>query len=230
MKKLGISTMLLLIWSLCLAPAAFATNHTWADSSYDFKKVNMVAIKDLDTSQVDISSIMQKTANSTYQKMSSKLENAKVLTQEEALAKIEKLTNIPTSTADTANALTTVWQENIQSAAPFYVEATMTHYYIDSIYCPERVTYSTVRRTEICHDRNGRRWERVWYDTIPQYIPAHIEYTFRVGIYFKGYDAKTHKLVYEREDIRSRGTDDPTGMIERICKDFYRDLNKRIKK
>lgn len=59
------------------------------------------------------------------------------------------------------------------------------------------------------------------------YVPEVTYYTAYLEINYNVYDAKTHTLVFNSRDYRSRGdTFDTSGMLERSTKDFIKNIKK----
>ena len=95
---------------------------------------------------------------------------------------------------------------------------------------PERTVWEDKRKTRRIRDYEGNWIEETYYVTVPVTYPPYRVDTSDLIVNFEVYDAKTGKMVFGREDNRTRNdAQAQIGMFGRMCNSFFNDFNKKLK-
>ena len=204
MKK-TIAITLAVITSLMLTiSACFADPIDWKDSTYSFKGKNTVASYELDFNKVNI--------NSDVRKMNW----------------AEKY--IKESGKHHLNSFVVIEHDTVYNTSDLYVIAEVEKYNNYWQNYEAYTSWESQRREHTWKDNNGNFHTDYWYETVPVYHPARSVEYYDITIHYSVYDSKTNQKVFEREDSRSRDTDNPSGMFNRSFDNFFNTLNKLTKK
>ena len=200
-----IAITLAVITSLMLTiSACFADPIDWKDSTYSFKGKNTVAIYELDFNKVNI--------NSDVRKMNW----------------AEKY--IKESGKNHLNSFVVIEPDTVSNTSDLYVIAEVEKYNNYWQNYEAYTSWESQRREHTWKDNNGNFHTDYWYETVPVYHPARSVEYYDITIHYSVYDSKTNQKVFEREDSRSRDTDNPSGMFNRSFDNFFNTLNKLTKK
>lgn len=183
----------------------FAEKTDYADKSYNFKGVSRVALLDIE-SNVSFSD----KGNIFRQKLLG-----------EYLDKSKKL-KCPIITGRSISEL--------EGLADVYVRCKIRTWEDSSYIVPERTTWESKEQTRRIRDYDGNWIEERYTIVVPVVHPPYKVYVSDIVVDFEVYDVKTGKMVFGREDDRSR--DDfqaQPAMFGRMCNSFFEDFRKKIK-
>ena len=187
-----------------LIPQSVSAEKTdWADKSYNFKAAKKVIIMNIQ-SNVDFGgrgNIFKQKLVSNYFDSVKKLK-CQIYTE----------------------------QDQAAADADLRVECTITNwtdrYYIE----PEHTVWEEKPMYRRKRDSDGKSYEEKYYVTVPVTYPPRRVDVSDLSVSFEVYDMRTGKMVFGREDVRSRNdARAQEGMFGRICNSFFSDLNKKIK-
>lgn len=199
---------LCLVFSAALPVSAEKTD--WADSNYDFHKIQKALIYDIELSDTEEfeSDLLEQTLQEEYLKNAMRPGYRVLDAQKAALLS----------------------PENPVAAADVYIKAELLKWHDDSYEKPAYTSWETQRSTRTRKLPNGEKIEDTYYTTVPVYHPPQIIYTSTVRLRFEVFDSKTGQRVMARDELRLR--DDShhgqKGIFGRICKSFFNDLKKKI--
>ena len=121
--------------------------------------------------------------------------------------------------------------DDFSDVADLVIRCTITDWSGDYYIEPEYTTYEEQKRKRIVRDRHGNKVEEEYYETVPITIPERRVDVSKIAVSFEVYDTQTGDMVFGREDVRDRTDKDAQqGMYERICKSFFQDFGKLLKK
>jgi len=110
------------------------------------------------------------------------------------------------------------------------VECKITKWKDDYYIVPEHTVWEQKTMYRTRRDRDGKRYEEKYYVTVPVTYPPRRVDTSTLIVNFEVYDAKTGKMVFGREDNRTReDANAQIGMFGRMCNSFFSDFNKKLK-
>lgn len=204
MKKTIAITLAAITILMLTISACFADPIDWKDSTYNFKGKNTVAIYELDFNKVNI--------NSDVRKMNW----------------AEKY--IKESGKHHLNSFVVIEPDTVSNTSDLYVIAEVEKYNNYWQNYEAYTSWESQRREHTWKDNNGSFHTDYWYETVPVYHPARSVEYYDITIHYSVYDSKTNQKVFEREDSRSRDTDNPSGMFNRSFDNFFNTLNKLTKK
>ena len=206
----------ILIAALCLLMAsalpASAENTEWADSSYDFSKIQRVLIYDVTVSEkagLD-DDLLEQVIQEDYMKIASR-PKYHVIRQ------------------DSAKAMS---PEDPNQAADVYVKAELLKWQDGYYIKPAYTSWETRRGTRTVKRSDGKRYEETYTYTVPVDHPPQTIYTSTVRIRFEVFDSKTGKRVMARDELRLRDNSEhgQKGIFGRISKAFFDSFGKKINK
>lgn len=200
-----------LVTAICFitcASTVSADKTDWTDENYNFSNLQRVYLCEADTSSFnDLDTATAVQIQIACKKFARKLKRV-VFVDDEQSADVKIIPTI------------NVWE-------------------VSSRYVPESVEiyYEGYEKRRV-KDRDGKWTTESYYKTSRMYfpgasrrerrIPAHYEYTSELNVSFEVYDG--NNLIMTRHDKRSRGgTFKHLDMFKRVCKDFFKDLNKKLK-
>ena len=232
MKRITIIMTTIISLMLLHIPSALADPIDWSDPHYDFKKVTTALVYDLDIENSRLhNGVLAKRVSAAYEKDTSKLKlnimPLKKINDKISLKHNFDMDQLYLTDPDEA---TKIFKDEAGEYIDVYITATMEkcHEYIN--HYPAYTSWETESRWHTWYDRNGNSHTDRYYVTVPRFHPAHDETAIMVKMHYQVYDSKSHQLVYEREDVRERETDDPQGMLNRSFESFVNAFNKLIKK
>ncbi len=210
MKRWRILLLTLCLTILCTLSVS-AEKTDWVDKGYDFTKVQTVlvyGVKFIDTSEFD-NDIMARALLDEYYKNAAR-PKYKLLDGRDM---IQGQTEIP-------------------YGVDLYVTSELTQWHDDYYIKPGYTSWESREEKRRVRRHDGSWYEETYYTTVPVVHPPQRIDTSTVRMKFGVYDARTGQQVFAREDFRVR--DDSfhgqKGMFGRICKSFFEDLGKKIKK
>ena len=110
------------------------------------------------------------------------------------------------------------------------VECKITRWKDDYYIIPEHTVWEQKTRYRTRRDRDGNKYEEKYYITVPVTYPPRRVDTSTLVVNFEVYDARTGKMVFGREDDRTReDANAQIGMFGRMCNSFFSDFNKKFK-
>lgn len=211
MRKIFCVVVLTAIFFITCASTVFAEKTDWTDETYKFSNIHRVYVCKVDTSSFkNLDELTAKKIQNTCKNFAGKLKGV-VFVEDEKSADVKIIPTI------------NVWENS-------------------SHFIPERVEvyYEGHEERRVKVSEGEWKWERGHYKTSHTYFPganrkekrfpAHWDYDSEIKVSFEVYDIASEKLIMSRIDTRSRGTaDSQPKMFERICKSFFKDLNKIFK-
>lgn len=219
---------------LLLPAAASAEKNDWSDGNYNFAAVKRAVVMNVALSDgiaID-SRIVQEKMRDEYEKNSQRLK-CEILTEDQARRRVSAnigidLDALGKSDPQKADAL---FKENMKTVADIWVSGVVREWKNDFYIAPERTVWESKPQRRTVKDSNGNRREETYYITVPVTYPAHRVDFSRVNVSFEACDAKTGKMICGRDDNRDRdGANSQNGMFGRICKSFFDDLGKKIRR
>lgn len=207
-KILGI---MFLLACIILPQTVSAEKTDYRDKNFNFRNVRRVVLLNV-SSNINFSdrgSIFLQRLRNTYFDNAKKLK-CQVLTEEEA----RRLAG----------------SSDFSGIADLYIQCDIRDWSDDYYIVPERTSWEEKKMYRTVRDRDGRRYEESYYQTVPVTYPPYRVDVSKVAVNFEVYDTRTGKMVFGREDVRDRN--DKTaqdGMYGRICNSFFEDLGKLIK-
>ena len=110
------------------------------------------------------------------------------------------------------------------------VECKITNWKNGYYIVPEHTVWEQKTMYRTRRDRDGNKYEERYYITVPVTYPPRRVDTSDLVVNFEVYDARTGKMVFGREDNRTReDAVAQVGMFGRMCNSFFSDLNKKLK-
>ena len=110
------------------------------------------------------------------------------------------------------------------------VECKITNWKNDYYIVPEHTVWEQKTMYRTRRDRDGNKYEERYYITVPVTYPPRRVDTSDLVVNFEVYDARTGKMVFGREDNRTReDAVAQVGMFGRMCNSFFSDFNKKLK-
>ncbi len=207
-RVLFLSLCLLMMLSL----TAYAEKVDWKDNTYDFSRVQRALIYDVvftDTSEIS-SDLTLQVLQDEYQKNAARPKYQVV--REDLAARLSP--------------------EDPVAAADVYVKAELMKWHDDSYVKPGYTSWEQKEIKRTIRDSDGFARTESYYITVPVEHPPVRVYTSTVRVKFDVYDSKTGNRILARDESRVR--DDSyqgqKGIFGRICKSFFDDFGKKIKK
>ena len=110
------------------------------------------------------------------------------------------------------------------------VECKIKNWKDDYYIVPEHTVWEQKKMYRTRRDRDGNKYEESYYITVPVTYPPRRVDTSTLVVDFEVFDARTGKMVFGREDDRTREDGNAQiGMFGRMCNSFFSDLNKKLK-
>ena len=218
MKK--IFSLFLLLAFMILPQIASAEKTDYVDKSYNFRNVKTVVILGLrsDADLRDISTAAKMKIQDEYSKNSRKLK-CQVLTEDQA-RRMLGITNMSTERL----------KGSLSDIADMWVECNIKHWESSYYIVPARTVWEDRKRTRRYRNRWGDWEEDSYYESVPVTYPPYRVDTSEIISVFEAHDAATGKIVFVREDNRSRDDQDAQkDMFGRMCNSFFEDLAKKVK-
>lgn len=213
------SVMLLLAFMI-LPQIVSAEKTDWKDDGYNFRRIRTIVVLDLNN-EADLSYVgrtIQMKVDGDYFNNSRKLK-CEVLTENQARRMLGM-----------QNASQSALKKNLSSIADAWIEGGITEWRSRSRVVPARTVWEEKKRTRRIRNRWGDWIEESYYETVPVTYPPYTVYTSDIIANFEVYDARTNRVIFAREDNRSRDDRDAQkDMFGRMCNSFYEDLAKKIK-
>lgn len=210
-----------LLLAFILFPQMVSAEKTdWKDSNYNFKRVKTVVILNLhnDADLSSVSRAVQMKVDDDYAKNSKKLK-CEVLTEDQARRMLGM-----------QNASREALKNSLGQIADLWIEGNI-HLWKSSYHIvPARTVWESQKRTRRVRDRWGDWYEETYYESVPVTYPPYRVDTSDIISIFEVYDAKTGKLVFTREDNRSRDDENAQkDMFGRMCNSFFEDFAGKIR-
>jgi len=115
-------------------------------------------------------------------------------------------------------------------SADVFVQFKVTNWDSNFYIVPERTVWEQKRFTRRIRNNNGDWVEETYYQTVPVTYPPRRVDVSEVSVSFEAFDTNTGKMIFAREDVRSREDRDAhEGMFKRICNSFFEDLGKKMR-
>ena len=210
----------LLLTFLILPQIVSAEKTDWKDSNYNFKRVRTVVLLKI-KSEADlrrVSNAVQMKVEGDYLNSSRKLK-CQVLTEDQA----RRMLGITNASQDRL-------KSSLSDIADMWIECDI-RVWKDSYYIvPARTVWEEKKRTRKIRNRWGYWEEESYYESVPVTYPPYRVDTSDIIADFEAHDARTGRVVFTREDNRSRNdAQAQKDMFGRMCNSFFEDLGKRIK-
>ena len=205
----------------CMIPQIASAEKTdWKDDGYNFRRIRTIVVLDLDN-DADLSRVgraAQMKVDSDFFNNSRKLK-CEVLTEDQARRML---------------GMQNVSQERLKRSlaeiADAWIEGGIVKWRNSSRVVPARTVWEERKRTRRVRNRWGDWREETYYESVPVTYPPYTVYTSDIVANFEVHDAKSGKVIFVREDNRSRDDQDAQkDMFGRMCNSFYEDLAKKIK-
>lgn len=206
-KILGI---IFLLACIILPQTVSAEKKDYKDKNFNFRNVRRVVLLNV-SSNINFNergSVFVQRLRNTYYDNSRKLK-CQVLTEDEARRM--------------------AGSSNFSGIADLCILCDIRDWSDDYYVVPERTSWEEKKMYRTVRDRDGRRHEESYYQTVPVTYPPYRVDVSKIAVNFEVYDTRTGKMVFGREDVRDRN--DKTaqdGMYGRICNSFFEDLAKLI--
>lgn len=211
----------ILLFALMILPQVVSAEKTdYVDKSYNFRNVGVVVILGLqsDTDLRDVSTAARMKVFDEYDKNSRKLK-CKVLTEDMARQRL----GMPNASRESL-------KQRLSDIADMWVECDIKLWESSYHIVPARTVWEDKKRTRRIRNRWGDWEEETYYETVPVTYPPYRVDTSEIISVFEAHDAATGKIVFVREDNRSRDDQDAQkDMFGRMCNSFFEDLAKKIK-
>ena len=121
-------------------------------------------------------------------------------------------------------------KRSLAEIADAWIEGGIVKWRNSSRVVPARTVWEERKRTRRVRNRWGDWREDTYYESVPVTYPPYTVYTSDIVANFEVHDAKSGKVIFVREDNRSRDDQDAQkDMFGRMCNSFYEDLAKKIK-
>lgn len=219
-----------MVWMI--SSIAFADPVDWTNKKFNFHGANRILVHELDTDEANISSsVLARKFNDTFMTVAEKTnllildkENVSQRVNREAIIEGQDLEKLTISDPEEGHFL---YNSLLPKVVDLYVVAGLEKYSMKYIHHDAYITWETVehKTSEFIDDR----WEeRTWIEHIPKEHPAWDEPYFIIKMHYEVYDAYGN-LVFEREDVRERSTDDAQGMVKRSFESFWNEMKKKTK-
>ena len=199
---------------------ASAEKTDWKDDGYNFRRIRTIVILNLDN-EADLSYIgrtVQMKVDSDFFNNSRKLK-CEVLTEDQA-RRMLGMQNVSQERL----------KRSLSEIADAWIEGGITKWRNHSRVVPARTVWEDRKRTRRVRNRWGDWVEESYYESVPVTYPPYTVYTSDIVANFEVHDASTGKVIFAREDNRSREDKDAQkDMFGRMCNSFYEDLAKKIK-
>ena len=210
----------LLLTFLILPQIVSAEKTDWKDSNYNFGRVRTVVLLNIN-SEADlrrVSNAVQMKVEGDYLNSSRKLK-CQVLTEDQA----RRMLGITNASQDRL-------KSSLSDIADMWIECDI-RVWKDSYYIvPARTVWEEKKRTRKIRNRWGYWEEESYYESVPVTYPPYRVDTSDIIADFEAHDARTGRVVFTREDNRSRNdAQAQKDMFGRMCNSFFEDLGKRIK-
>ena len=219
LRKIFSAVLLLAIFILPQIVSAEKTD--WKDSGYSFRGVKTVVVLNLhnDADLSEVSRVVQMKLDSDYFSKAKNLKKCTVLTEDQA----RRMLGMPNLSSEGL-------KNHLSQIADLWVEGNIHLWRDDYRIIPARTVWENKKRTRRIRNRWGDWEEETYYESVPvTYPPERVDTSTIVSI-FEAHDAKTGKVVFMREDNRSRDdADAQKDMFGRMCNSFFEDLNDKLK-
>ena len=218
LKKIFTVSFLVMLTALPQIVSAEKTD--WTDKNYNFRRVRTVVIFDLDTDAVpgNVSNAIMRKVDGDYSSNSNKLK-CEVLTENQA----RRLLNMP-------NASRNALKNNLNQIADLWIESKIVKWRSSYHIVPARTVWESQKRTRRVRDRWGYWVEETYYENVPVTYPPYRVDTSDIITDFEVYDTRSGRVVFSREDDRSRDDENAQkDMFGRMCNSFFSDFGKKIK-
>ena len=212
--------VILLVALMILPQVVSAEKTDYVDKSYNFRNVGVVVILGLqsDNDLRDVSTAARMKVFDEYDKNSRKLK-CKVLTEDMARQRL----GMPNASRESL-------KQRLSDIADMWVECDIKLWESSYHIVPARTVWEDKKRTRRIRNRWGDWEEETYYETVPVTYPPYRVDTSDIIANFEAHDAATGKIVFVREDNRSRDDQDAQkDMFGRMCNSFFEDLAKKIK-
>ena len=212
--------LFLLLAFMTLPQVTSAEKTDYVDKSYNFRNVRTVVILNLrsDADLRDISTAASLKIQDEYGKNSRKLK-CRILTEDQARQML-----------GLTNASTDRLKNSLVDIADMWVECNIKTWESSYHIMPARTVWEDRKRTRRIRNRWGDWEEETYYESVPVTYPPYRVDTSDIISVFEAHDARTGKIVFVREDNRSRDDQDAQkDMFGRMCNSFFEDLAKKVK-
>lgn len=213
--------VLLLLTCMILPQVVSAEKTDWADPNYNFRRVRTIVVLDLTASadMYDVSNAVRMKMEGDYLKYSNKLK-CEVLTEDQARRILGLSPNA--SHQQLCNRLSEI--------ADLWIESDINTWENTSYIVPARTVWEDKKRTRRIRDRWGYWREDTYYESVPVTYPPYRVDTSIIVANFGVHDTRNGKLVFIREDNRSRDDRDAQkDMFGRMANSFFEDFAKKVR-
>ena len=212
----------ILLLAVFIFPQIVSAEKTdWKDSGYSFRGIKTVVVLNLhnDADLSEVSRVVQMKLDSDYLDKSKKLKKCTVLTEDQA----RRMLGMPNLSSEGL-------KNHLGEIADLWVEGNIKVWRDDYRIVPARTVWEDKKRTRRIRNRWGDWEEETYYESVPVTYPPYRVDTSTIVSIFEAFDARTGKVVFMREDNRSRDdADAQKDMFGRMCNSFFEDLNDKLK-
>lgn len=222
---------LVLMLIFCQTLSAEAKIDKWSDTNYPFKSIKAVYIENIKLAAPGLSDIETKNLQTDFWKQVNREQPYTVITYEQLIRKLSLSEGRDLDALRNSNpaAFDDYMRNNMSRVVTAYAKTVMDEYKIGSYVVPAHTEWRTRYVKDHYYDRDGNRHETTREERYPEFVPERTVYTDTIHMRLDVYDAKTHQVIFSREEYRTDDNSrDLSGMFGEITRGCLRDFREKI--